>query len=757
MSSHSVPVGRSRKLVQSVEVENARALNLKQTRSGHLANFTKLINRISLSLVPRNKEKVKALFKQLEKTFEKISDVTAKYREIVSLEENQKALSLLNEQSMKIEQTKELIDEYLLKDTETEKSTSTKASFLTKSRSSSKMHPPSQSSFNSLLQKRAESAQAELLAEQAEAKFRRQMELIEQKKKLEEQELLEKVKEAQDKADLAKLQATLEEEKINSENGSDVTIPKHSGFRQRASSSYYVPTRQNIKHLDTEENSQIAQKTPRDFETFKFIENLPNVPCVKKDSLNVPKLVKNRHLEESSSAEIANVKNLTSNDQQKISVNEPIDKFIDNLTEGVETKLKDITVLTTSEILRWEYESRNLPAIELQRFDGTPAKWPEFIENFKIRVHNKLTFDDNTRMERLLSVLDGEAKRSIQTIGCNGIFYASALKTLKRDYGNPVVVSQLKLNAILDLPQLQSNDRTALRRYYQQLSSTIMWLKSMGYNSSISSTENLTKAVARLPNYLRNQFYKTSKDKIFTEGGMDLHDFQKWLDSKLKEQFNPIASLIAEQDLKAKKATKTPKIESERKIRTFATKAVTYEKQTKGQLKCWICEGDHKVSNCKNFIDKKVEERRKIVADKGLCFNCLSNNHKIKNCKSDKGCREIGCGKRHNTLVHLPAQQSDLKTAEIEINNISSDIYTYLQVLPVTLFNKNFSVSTNAILDTGSDSTLIRKDIASKLHLEGDEKKLKVSNVLTDSAIIKSNYRLANLVHNVNNLCSIMR
>ena len=43
------------------------------------------------------------------------------------------------------------------------------------------------------------------------------------------------------------------------------------------------------------------------------------------------------------------------------------------------------------------------------------------------------------RIERLLSVLKGEAKRSIEGIGANGIFYPTALELLKREFGNPVV------------------------------------------------------------------------------------------------------------------------------------------------------------------------------------------------------------------------------------------------------------------------------------------------------------------------------
>ena len=49
------------------------------------------------------------------------------------------------------------------------------------------------------------------------------------------------------------------------------------------------------------------------------------------------------------------------------------------------------------------------------------------------------------RMERLLSVLKGEAKNYITSKGTNGLFYASGLKSLKRDFEEPLVVTHLKL------------------------------------------------------------------------------------------------------------------------------------------------------------------------------------------------------------------------------------------------------------------------------------------------------------------------
>ena len=72
------------------------------------------------------------------------------------------------------------------------------------------------------------------------------------------------------------------------------------------------------------------------------------------------------------------------------------------------------------------------------------------------------SFDNNLKMDHLLSVLDGDAKRSIQSIGSSGIFYATALKALKRDYGNPIIVSHLRVKSIPTDKNQRQNSFTEL-------------------------------------------------------------------------------------------------------------------------------------------------------------------------------------------------------------------------------------------------------------------------------------------------------
>ena len=52
--------------------------------------------------------------------------------------------------------------------------------------------------------------------------------------------------------------------------------------------------------------------------------------------------------------------------------------------------------------------------------------------------------------------------------------------------------------------------------------------------------------------------------------------------------------------------------------------------------------------------------------------------------------------------------------------------------------NKGIVVETNALLNTGSDSTLLRSDIATKLQLKGEDRKLNISLSLSHRKNINS-------------------
>ena len=258
----------------------------------------------------------------------------------------------------------------------------------------------------------------------------------------------------------------------------------------------------------------------------------------------------------------------------------------------------------------------------MRRFAGNPSEWPEFISNFRNRINGEVSFNDTMRIERLLTALEGETKESVESIGCEEIFYAKELKSLKRDFGNPLLVPHLIIKSIFDQPQIKPNDEIELRKYHQQVKITNTWLLSMGYENPILSYENLSKAVTRLPNYLRTQFFKAARDCDLTDGTINLLTFENWLERRIKELFNQLAEIISIQEARTKQQH-PPKENFKKKIYSNFMNASDDKKESKeasekpqkqderkNGLTCWLCKEKHRLMDCHEFKMKPVKDRR---------------------------------------------------------------------------------------------------------------------------------------------------
>ena len=242
-------------------------------------------------------------------------------------------------------------------------------------------------------------------------------------------------------------------------------------------------------------------------------------------------------------------------------------------------------------------------------------------------------------MIRLLSTLDGEVKRTVDAIGCNKIFYATALKTLKRDFGNPLIVAHSRLSSVFDKPQIKASDIISLRQFRQQLKCNNSWLLSMGYKSPIFSMENLTKAIYCLPLHLRNRFYKFTKDSNLMDGSIHLLIFEKWLDGQIKVCFNSIADIANKQDLSNKSklsfSKSYPKLtahsldiseeiqdEKDQGLKSNSNSIVSSSNKTTENVG-----NNHRFKDCRRFISKSVSDRTQLIKEHKLCWNCLSKKN----------------------------------------------------------------------------------------------------------------------------------
>ena len=265
------------------------------------------------------------------------------------------------------------------------------------------------------------------------------------------------------------------------------------------------------------------------------------------------------------------------------------------------------------------------------------------------------SFDNNLKMDHLLSVLHEDAKPSMHA-ECH-----TALKTLKRDYGNPIVVSHLLVKSLLELPPIKSNDRKALRNFHPKFKIYITWLKSIGDEVPIYFKENLAKALLCLSSCnMRNEFYKVTCNLDILDGDVDLTFLERWLEKRLKIIFNSIANIIATQGTK----TDIPhqKMDKERKqINLFHNSIPDKSKKTTKTLVCYLCSQDHRIMDCVKFKQKTATKRKRM----------------LKECQSEFRCCVDGC--RQNTIPFY------IKNLEI--------IKTVIQIIENNHFHKIISLT----------------------------------------------------------------
>ena len=176
----------------------------------------------------------------------------------------------------------------------------------------------------------------------------------------------------------------------------------------------------------------------------------------------------------------------------------------------------------------------------------------------------------------------------------------------------------------------------------------------MGYHSAVRSTDDITKAVTGLPNYLRSKFYKEFKSNDIGENKVDLLKRSHWLDERLSEANNPIALIINAEE-KQKKELEKPSSKHKDSNRIHLLREDNKNDkidQENFKIICWLCTGNHKICNSEKLKNEYTENCHSLVKQKKLCFNCLSNTHMINTCKSKRHCQVDNCQKRHHTLLH---------------------------------------------------------------------------------------------------------
>ena len=137
------------------------------------------------------------------------------------------------------------------------------------------------------------------------------------------------------------------------------------------------------------------------------------------------------------------------------------------------------------------------------------------------------------------------------------------------------------------------------------------------------------------------------------------------------------------------------------------------------------CNGSHSISQCDRYKQLGTRERKTVVRKLKLCMNCLGR-HFVADCPSKFNCRT--CNGRQHTSLHFDRsiEQQSCVTSGATFSGPSVLLSTAMVGINDTAGK---TLMFRALLDSGSQTSFITADAASKLNLARSTVDVKISGI----------------------------
>ena len=414
----------------------------------------------------------------------------------------------------------------------------------------------------------------------------------------------------------------------------------------------------------------------------------------------------------------------------------------------------------------------DLPRVELPKYDGNPTRYWNFINQFEVHIEAQ-TRDPKRRLLHLLNYCVGPAYNAIND--CAALppneGYEEARTTLQRLFGQPHMVSRGLIDEVLCFPNIRQNDGAALTQLFIKMAACLRTLRRMNYMADLDAITTLQTVLSKLPGDIKSKWLSRAMD-IYDQGREpnfeDLTQFvnreaatfqtrfaigfneqgpqkgtqgqaprvdNRWRigpanpDSRWAPGRNPQANHL---DRAVDQRLASPLQYNQTRVVHHLDNAVSSRLRKKD---CLVCKAAHKTEQCKVYLDMSVSEKWELVKANGGCFSCLEMEHSIKACRSSKPCGVNQCSRKHHPTLHRDMQIEPSKV--VLYSTRDSDQFVSLGVIPVVISGPQGTTTICALLDTGANTTLIRKGVVDAVGIIGSQTEITV-NTLAGSTTLKA-------------------
>ena len=394
----------------------------------------------------------------------------------------------------------------------------------------------------------------------------------------------------------------------------------------------------------------------------------------------------------------------------------------------------------------------NLPKIELEQFEGDPAKYHSFISMFDECV-DKVVPDSKIKLTRLIQYTKGKAREAIRACSLMGDpGYGRARTLLEQRFGNQHLVTESIIHNIRSGKPVKSSEE--LQMLADDLVNCHMTLDQMGRLHEVESQTCIVEVINRVQPYIRNRWKKYAVDyKAEHDRYPCFQELVEFMRKQAEAANDPVYGKLNVKSNDSKfNQSKSNDTKPKAYSSSFSTQVNIAKSETPYTIqKCSMCQGAHRLFYCERFKQMKPVERLQFVKQHNLCENCLLGNHATSRCRKSSVCSVPGCGKKHTKFIHVSQGSHDRDrnyTADVSerhasdndsmgnkskpkvVNgsvNTGSSVY-----MPIVCVRVNGSTETCALLDSGSSNTFCSKNLVQSLGIHGSSVSYELSTLNTD-------------------------
>ena len=375
-------------------------------------------------------------------------------------------------------------------------------------------------------------------------------------------------------------------------------------------------------------------------------------------------------------------------------------------------------VETTNHIISPKGFVPELPRVELSHFSGNPTDYWKFIRQFETYVEGRI-LDDSQRLLYLQHYCKGESLKAIEQCVMlpSQEGYVRARRILEDLYGQPHVIAKGLLDELLTEAKGLEKSEDGLSMLALKMEGCQIALEQMHYLHDLNSMVTLERIVRSLPAQLQLN-WAVEADKIGLQGReptfAELLTFVSGQARIRRSRFGQLAKAASRI---------TPETVSQgatvQRARAFALNTTSVMKS------CMLCHETHRLGDCATFVKLSVPERWSTCRRLGACFVCLGGSHRGAQCDSGLKCEATNCKRKHHTLLH---QETSIETKRV-FNTACMSAKVFVGTVPVWVDTPQGPTRTLALIDNGSDTSLVREDFIVQHGLQGYPTRLTIDTV----------------------------